>query len=211
MTVVNGLLHRAKALLLFAVVIAGGFVSGLTPRLDKGLNQRVVPLAPRHMQGAIGAAPRRIAAVTAIVPRLHPFEVGQHIRIAPTMRARLGPMVVIHRVAAHIDHAVDRRGPANDLAARTGQTTTAQMRFGVRPIAPVITAHVHRIGQGGGHLDEGPRIGAAKFQNQNGIGSVLGQAIGHSASGRARADNHEICGFLIHRHQKAASVGPVAT
>ena len=104
----DGLLHRAEAFLFLAVVIFGCLITRLFPSLDKGGKQRVLARSPANMKRAICAAPSLITAMTICVPRLHPFEIRQNIGITPAIRARLGPVIVIHRMAAHIDHAVDR-------------------------------------------------------------------------------------------------------
>ena len=49
------------------------------------------------------------------------FEIGQDIFIGPASAALLPPQIIIAGMAADIDHAVDRTGPAQHLAARLVQ------------------------------------------------------------------------------------------
>ena len=169
------LFHRPEAFLLLAVIVFGHLKPGLLSGLDEAFIERVFLIATADMQRAFGAAPALLSAMGMF----HPLEIGQHIRIGPAVGAGLGPAVKIFRMAAHIDHAVDGGGAANDLAARRGEPTPAQMRFRFGFIPPVVDSHAHRIGQGSRHLDEGSGIGAAIFQHDDRVFSVLGQPAGH--------------------------------
>ena len=59
----------------------------------------------------VGAAPRKKSSV------LHEIEAGRRPQPQP-VKPKLAPMVEIGRLAAHLEHAVDRGGAANHLAAR---------------------------------------------------------------------------------------------
>ncbi len=123
---------------------------------------------------------------------LHPLEIGKHVAIAPAAGAHLLPGVVVLGVAAHIDHAVDRRGTANDLAARRHEAAIIEMRLRLRCEAPVVALHVHRIGKGGRHLDQRPPIGAAIFEDEDAVLSVLGKPVCHDGTGRAGSNDDEV-------------------
>ena len=66
----------AKALLLLAVVVAGDWITCLTTSFDKCACQRVLAWSARNVQRPVFAAPCVVTTVAAIVPMLHPFEVG---------------------------------------------------------------------------------------------------------------------------------------
>ena len=104
---VDRLFHRAEAFLLLSVVIARDLIARLRARIDEGLKQRVVARAACDVQWPVCAAPFGVAAVACVVPCFHSFEVGQHVRIGPACSALISPMIIVARVAAHIDHAVD--------------------------------------------------------------------------------------------------------
>ena len=186
------LLHRAEALLFLAIVVGGQLKPRLTPRLDKGVEKWVFTRPARYMQRAIRPAPVRVAAMAAVVPAFHPEVVGQHVGIGPAVRPLIGPMVEIPRVAPHIDHAIDRGRPADHLAARTGEAAVAQMRLRLRPVAPVICPHVHRVRESGGHLYQRAHVGAAELQHQHGMPAVFAEARSHRRPGGAGAHNHKI-------------------
>ena len=165
----HGHVERSKAFLLLTVVVAGDRIARLAPGLDEGAGEGVAPAAAGHVKGTAPAAPRGIAAVPPVVPVLQPLVVGQDVGIAPAVRAHLGPGVEVAGVAAHVDHAVDGGRPADHLAARGDKDPSAQVRLRLGLQAPVVAAHVHRIGQRARHLDEGARVGAAVLDHQNGV------------------------------------------
>ena len=109
LTLAHGHFHRAKAFLLFAVVIVGQFEPGLAPGFDKSLVQRDFPAAAGHRQRPALSAPVRIAALAIWIPVFHPVEIRRDIGPAPAIGALFGPMVIIQRMTTHIDHPVDRR------------------------------------------------------------------------------------------------------
>lgn len=171
---------------------------------------------PLHVQRACIAAHICITAVARCIPVFLPLEVRHHIRARPALRAQFGPSVIVPRMAAHIDHAVDRRRPANHFAPWGCQPAPAQERFWFGLIAPVIARHVHRIAKCAGHLDKRPPIGAAIFHNLHFVFAVFGQAIGHCTASRASADDDVIRvhndGFLVRTYcaarRKKPSHGP---
>ena len=64
------------------------------------------------------------ARAGVVVLRLE--EVGQHVVPAPAEVAELAPVVVVRRLAPHVDHAVDRRAPAQHLAARVDEAAPVE-------------------------------------------------------------------------------------
>ena len=116
------LVHPPEPLLAEAVDIFGGHVAGFAARVDEGLVERVVHRAVARMQRPV-AAP---VAVSALLPGLGPAEIRQHIPIGPAARAGRLPGLEIQGIAADINHAVDRGGPTQPLAARTGDTAVVR-------------------------------------------------------------------------------------
>ncbi|MCY1376759.1 hypothetical protein D9M69_642750 [compost metagenome] len=91
-----------------------------------------------HVGEAAVAAGLRIRSVVQPVMILMRLEIGQAILPGPGVIAdRRRPAVEIARLAAHIDHAVDRGAAAERLAARIAQRPAVQsgVRFGlVQPV-----------------------------------------------------------------------------
>jgi hypothetical protein len=197
-------LHRAEALLFLAVVILGRLETRLPAGLDEGVVERVGARAARHVQRAVGAAPRALAAV----PAFHALEVGQDVGIGPAGRAHLGPGVEIAGMAAHVDHAVDRGRAAEHLAARHHEAPVAEMRLGLGEVAPVVAGHVHRKAERRWHLDEGARVRAAEFEHQNRVAG-LAEPVGKRRTGRACADDDEIGLHQRQRRPRASARGRI--
>ena len=182
------LLHGAEALLLAAVVVPGGLEAGLPAGLDEGVIERVLPPTAGDVERPVRPPPAHLA----FVARLQAQKIGHHVGVGPAVGALIGPMVVVARMAAHVDHAVDGARPADDLAARAGQLPPAEMRLRLGPIAPVVTAHVHGNAERRRHLDQRARVGPAELHHQDRVVAVLREPRGHGRPGRARADDHEI-------------------
>ena len=195
---------RTEPFLPVTVIVRRRRVARRLGRGDEGVMQRVVARAAGDVKRAAGAPPGRLAAMRMF----HPPEIGQHIGIAPAGRAGLLPMRIVAGMAADIDHAVDRTGPADHLAARTDKRAPAEGRFRLGKIAPVIAFHVHRIGQRRRHLDQRPGIAAAEFQHQNACGPVLAKPVGKRASGRTRSDD-DIVVIPVHSATIGSAARPV--
>src|SRR5690606_33512212 len=81
----NGLLHRAEAFLLMAIIVGGDRKARLAASFDEGGEQRIVAPAALDMERTVGAAP----AGFALGGVLHADEVGQHVGMGPAAGAEL--------------------------------------------------------------------------------------------------------------------------
>ncbi len=176
----------AEAFLLKAVEIVGVLVA----RLDAGLDEagedrrRIVRLG--HMQRAA----RAVVGVAAAFEGFGPLEVGQDVGIGPAGQAHLAPLVIVAGMAADVDHPIDRRGSAPALAARPPQLAVVQVRFRLRPEAPIVVALGRdQAADAGRHSHQQRVVLAASFQQQDLAVRILGQPIGQHAAGRAGADD----------------------
>ncbi len=96
--------ERGEAFLPVAVHVLGQAVARLLRGLEEGQEQRAGRRAPLQHQRAIGAA-ELVAARQAV---LHLLEVRQAVPVVPAAHARGGgPPLVVQRVPALEDHAVD--------------------------------------------------------------------------------------------------------
>ena len=75
--------------------------------------------------------PRRATRSSPRVVVLGLLEIGQHVVPAPAGIAELAPAVVVGRLAAHVDHAVDRGAAAQHLAARIGERAAVEPGLGL--------------------------------------------------------------------------------
>ena len=176
-------LHGAEAFLLAAVVVGRHRIAGLASGFDEGVIERIGAGAARDVQRAGTAAPPFLAAMA----RLGTNEIRENVTIRPAAGAHLLPGVEVAGMAAHVDHAVDGRRAADDLAARRRQAAAAEGGLRLGAEAPVVERHVHGVGERRGHLDERADVGAAVFEDEDRVAAVLAQPVRHRGTGRARS------------------------
>ncbi len=181
-------LRIGDALLRSAVVILGERKAGLLGGLDKAVGQIEDRAVILDDQRAAAVAVGRIA-VAAIGLRL--AEERQHLVVAPAAAAHLRPVVVIGRVAAHVEHAVDRAGAAERLAARPLQPAVAAARLGLAEEIPVDFGVVEDAQHAGRDMDHRVAVGRPGFE-QDDARAVLAQPAGDDAAGRPGANDHVI-------------------
>ena len=129
-------LEVAAALVVAAVEVVDLRDAGLGRRSRKAsrISQRRRGSSTRHSPPApCSSSKRRARAPTG--PRA--LEVGQHVVPGPAGIAQLAPLVVVARLAAHVDHAVDRGAAAQHLAARIVERAAVEAGLGLGLEAPV--------------------------------------------------------------------------
>ena len=139
--------------------------------------------------------------VRAALVVLRLLEERQHRIPVPALAAKLAPVVVIRRIAAHIHHAVDRTGAAEHLAARQIQRAVVQCLLG-RAVEHPVDARIGKcLGVADGNVDPRIAVANAGFQQQHPIASGLRKAGRHNAAGRSRAGNDKVV-FSSVRHRQ---------
>src|SRR5262249_33440474 len=108
-------------------------MAGLKECLDDSIRQRM--LRPALLNEQRPTAPVKLAGTSFV--GLGPDEVGQELLIGPAGCSTCGPSVVVGPVAAHVDHRVYRRAPAQDLALSDVEAPTFEGRLGFRRVVPV--------------------------------------------------------------------------
>ena len=187
-------LRHADAVLLRAVIVLGVGDADLAGGLDQRVVQRSGLDVLADLQRPVAAA---IFLVTVALVAFHVAEDRQHLAIAPAAIAELRPLVVVLRLAAHEDHAVDRRRTAQQLAARNGNAALAGALVRLRRIQPVGGGVVDQPGEA--DRNARPRMAfAAGFQHQHLVLRVGAQPIGEDRSGRARAHHDVIESLVFH-------------
>ena len=94
-------------------------------------------------------------------------EIRQHRFPVPALAATLTPLIVVGVIAAHVDHAVDRTGAAENLAARLIHDAVVEVRLRLGIEHPVHPRIDEGLGVAKRNVD--PRVGvlAAGLQQQN--------------------------------------------
>ena len=187
-------LEIAAAFIVAAVEIVGG----RDALLGRGAAEDL-----EHLPGQPLPGDPQFAAAPVIGPRrvhlavLALQEIGQHVRPAPAFIAELAPVVVIRRLAAHVDHAVDRRRAAEDLAARIGDRAAVQSgnRLGLH--APVGARIAHGVEIADRDVEPDPVVLAARLDQQHAMAAGRGQAVGEHAACTAGANDDEVVARLF--------------
>ncbi len=143
----RGLAQR-KALGLGAVDVVAHLVARARGRFQQRLLQELRVLDRPHAQRTVAAV------VFAGTPpaRFHAPEIGENVGVAPAFATHLTPGVEVARMAAHVEHAVDRGGAAQHFAARQPQLAAVQMRLGLVHVIPVEARIPDRAQEGERHL-----------------------------------------------------------
>jgi hypothetical protein len=171
--VLRGQLEISDAVLRSTVVIGveriARFLRGGDPRVAYGPLQAHV----RHVQRALIAV---IRVRAALLP-LGPLEQRQHLVPAPAGIAHLRPAVVILRLPAHVEQPVERRRPAQHLAARPVERAPVQPRIGFGTVAPVDARVVHRLEVADRDVDPRVPVAPARFHQDDRDPGIRREAI----------------------------------
>jgi hypothetical protein len=110
-------------------------------------------------------------------------EVGQTVSVAPSLVAELGPAVVFRAMAAGIDHAVDRRGTAERLAAwAEKRMAVAEVGIGLRVVAPIVLPAEHEVAERAWRMDELEAVLRPCLADAHVPARIGGQPIGQYAA-----------------------------
>ena len=127
--------ERGEPLLAVTVHVLGQRVARLLRGLEEGAEQRVGRRAPLQDQRAVRAA----VLVPARQAVLHLLEVRQAVRVVPAAHPGVGgPSLVVQRVPALEDHAVDAARSAEHLAPGVVDPPAPHERLGLGLVPPVV-------------------------------------------------------------------------
>ena len=216
-------LEIAHTLVVAAVEVVGGRNAGLLRGLRKGVEhipaqallldapftaglvvaQHLAPdgvrrLARRFQQfggRALGAV-RGVGALVMVFVQLEP---GQRVAPGPGLVAgQLRPLVVVARLPAHVDHAVDAAAAAQRLAARIAQRAAVQAGGRLGVVEPVGARVADAIQVAHRNVDPVVVVLAAGLDQQHALGCVCAESVGQQAAGRAGADDDVVKSGFAH-------------
>ncbi|VTR66341.1 conserved hypothetical protein [Desulfosarcina cetonica] len=191
---IGGAVEPAEALLLETVDIPGERIARLADSHEKCIEQGIVAAGRGQIKGACRAR----VGIGADHAALDAFEIGQAVGVGPVGQAVfLGPFLVIHGVAANVDHAVNAAGSAQHLAPGLVDPAVMHEGFGIGLVPPVIGTAGERVSQGRGHVDAKieAMVRSAGFQHQYAVPGMGAQPVGQNGSGRTAADDNKIVVF----------------
>ena len=188
----------AAALVVAAVEVVDLGNAGLGRRLAEGVED--LPADARVLDAPFPAAGvQALEGVGLHRPLvLVPLEVGQHVVPGPAGVAHLPPQVVVARLPAHVDHAVDGGAAAEHAAARVVEAAAVEARLLGRLEAPVGARVAHQVEVADGDVDPVVVVLAAGLEQRHAGARIGRQPVGEQAAGRARADNDVVVGVLGH-------------
>ena len=164
------------------------FEADLGAGLDQLLAQRRFVRGARGQERPAGA----VELVLAALPVLGPLEIGQYVVPRPAAVAELAPMIEILGLAAHVDHAVDRAGAAQHLAAGIKDRAVVDAGIGLGDVAPGQGLVVEQFDVAGRDVDQRVAVGPARLDQHDPGRRVLRQPVGQDAAGGAGADDNVI-------------------
>ena len=148
---------------------------------------------------AARAVPVRASAVVVLMAQ----EMGLHVLPAPAFEAELAPAVIVGRLPAHVDHAVDRRTAAERLAARIGDGPAVEAGLLLGHEHPVRTRIVERVEIADRDMEPDPVVLAAGLEQEHAMAGIRGQPVRQHAARGARADDDVIVGLGLAHHVTA--------
>lgn len=193
----HGAVHRTETFLLITVQVFGTRVTGLHAGFNHRVEQRVVAGFWR------GHADRTFATVIVVRADVAGFslaEIRQAVQVVPVFKTwQFGPVVVVHRVAADVAHAVDQRRTTQALAATAFHPATVHVWLWIGFVAPVVATTLQRERQSGRHLraEVCTVVWTACFEQQDGDAFVFSQTGRQGVTGRAGTDD-DVIEFLGH-------------
>ncbi len=129
-------------------------------------------------------------------------EIGQHLAVAPAVRAPGRPGVVIAVVTADVDHAVDRAGAAEHPPARAEDRLAADLGVGLVFVEPVVAGAADGAEHPGRDVDQelGQKapVRWARLDQGHPHARIGRQPVGQDASRRSRPHDHIVEGLAVH-------------
>ena len=176
-----------NALRLIAVQVLRAPLAGLLASVEESIEQRAFEAALADTERTRSAAP----VVGAAVAGLAGLEVRQAPGVAPFRQAKLvSPTIVVERMPTHIDHRVDRRRAADDLAARHVDGPVEKLRLRLGHIVPVDARIEVGTIDAGRDMDHELVIHGAGLEDENTILRIGAELGCQHAARRAGANDH---------------------
>jgi hypothetical protein len=189
-------LEVTHAFVVAAVEIGGSGNAGLLRGLHEGIEN--APAQPLLLNAPLAANPvelrerciqravaRRPAMMVLVLP-----ERRQDIGPAPSIIAgNARPLIVVARLPAHVNHAVDARAAAQGLAAGVAQRPAVEARHRLGAVQPVGARVADAIQIPHGNVDPVVIVRPPRLDEQYAALSVGAQPIGHQRAGGTCADD----------------------
>src|SRR3954468_6698642 len=167
-------------------------MAGLDSRFDEGVRERVVFAGLLYVELAAGTVKTRCLADVILVPLI----VGEDVLVIPAVIIQRAPFVIICRVAAHVDRAVDGGATSEQLAARARDLPPVDLRtaaIGVLPVVAGVRQQEHVADrQRRFNVDREIQIGRTGLDQCHACGWIFRKAVCQQTARSAGTDHDEI-------------------
>ena len=195
------------------VAAAVEIIGGRNTRLLRGLGKSIqyIPAQALLFHAPFARAASALAAVQAFEIFIHTAglveapvvlvaaEIGQGVVPAPAVVTRqFGPLVVVARLATHVDHAVDAAAAAQRFATRVAQRAAVQPGVGFGVVKPVGAGVADAVEVAHGDMNPVVIVFAAGFNQKHPAAAVGTQAVAKQGAGRAAADDDVVKRGVTH-------------
>ncbi len=188
------LVHLEKARAFVVAIVEIG--TRLDPELPRALLHGLQNVPPQTLFADLPFTSGAVHVIAARVVILGLEEIGQHVVPAPPGVAKLPPVVIVRRLPAHVDHAVDGATAAQHLAARIGQRAPVQPRLGRGFHHPIGARIADAIEIPHRHLHPVVVVIPPGLKQQDVIGRISAETVGQNTARGARADNDIVIATL---------------
>ena len=200
----------APALLLRHLVIAEPFLLAVVvvriarTAFGRGrIDERIQQFGAFDHVGDVQQAAAAARFVAARLEMLGLAEIRQHRFVRPAAIAELRPGVVVERIAAHVQHAVDRARSAERLAARDRDRAALDVVLRLGGEVPVVARAVQQLGEADRDVDPHGIVLRSGLQQQHLGARILGQPMRQHATGGTGADDDVV--VVGHRRSPSAA------
>ena len=203
------LVHLEKARAFVVAVVEVG--AGLDAELLRALLHRFEDLPAQPLRGDLPAAADAVHRARAAVMVFGLQEVGQDVVPPPAEVPELLPVIVVRRLAPHVDHAVDRGAAAQHLAAGVDEAAPVEAGLRRRLHHPVGAGVADTVEIPHRNMDPVVGVAAAGLQQEHADARIFGEAVREHAAGGAGAHDDVVVAAVERRGVCHAFRHPTAT
>ena len=197
-------LPQAKAVLLAAVEIRAHGNLQRGRRLEQHTDHAVERLRRSHIQFAALPMNFRVGEVLVV---LRAPKVRQHVLIRPAGVSHRRPFIVVGRMPAHVDHAVDRARSAERMAMRHQDGTARSIRLRDGLLVPTQIFVRPEADHAERHVDEWAAVRRTGLDQTDGNVGIGTEPVRKYATCGTRTDDNIVEFAAVRRHRASSLSG----
>ena len=172
-------LSRRNPKLLRAVVIWIERNALLIASLNKSLIERAGTSQITNIDWPIDAA---VGVFTKALVVFRFFEIGQHLLVGPALVAKYRPVVIVKRIAACVNHGIDRRAAAHHFAAGLKTFSAIEASLWHSLIAPTVDVQRSSGSKSEGGFDKHRIVWATCLKQAHRCVQIFRQSAGNTTA-----------------------------